>query len=164
MKQMFTPWRMEYILSAKQDGCLFCDMVAAENDRDRFIVHRSEHAFLVLNKYPYSNGHFMVVPYRHVEDLVALTSEEMTDVMELVTLGIRALRASSGPEGFNVGANIGKAAGAGVKDHIHMHVVPRWSGDANFMAVIADIRLIPQALGDTYDQLKAGLEALLAGG
>jgi ATP adenylyltransferase len=164
MKQMFTPWRMEYILSAKQDGCLFCDMVAAENDRDRFIVHRGEHAFLVLNKYPYSNGHFMAVPYRHVEDLVALTPEEMTDVMELVTLGMRALCASSRPEGFNVGANIGKAAGAGVKDHIHMHVVPRWSGDANFMAVIADIRLIPQALGDTYDQLKAGLEALLAGG
>jgi ATP adenylyltransferase len=163
MKQIFTPWRMEYILSAKQDGCLFCDMIAMEDDPDSLIVRRGEHAFMVLNKYPYNNGHFMVVPYRHVEDLEALAPEEMADIMGSVTLGMRALRHCIRPEGFNVGVNIGKAAGAGVKNHVHVHVVPRWSGDANFMSVIADIKLIPQALRDTYDQLRAGLEVVLAG-
>ncbi len=161
MERIFTPWRMEYILSAKQNGCLFCDMIAEERDRENLILYRSEHAFIVLNKYPYNNGHYMVVPYRHVADLEALTPAEMADLMALTVLGMRALRASLRPEGFNVGANIGKVAGAGVKDHVHMHVVPRWSGDASFMATVADVKLIPQSLADTCDQLRDALRAVV---
>jgi len=162
MNRIFTPWRMEYILSAKQNGCLFCDMIAEERDRENLILHRGEHAFIVLNKYPYNNGHYMVVPYRHASDLEALHAAELAALLELAVLAMRAMRASLRPEGFNVGVNIGKAAGAGVKDHVHMHIVPRWTGDANFMATIADVKLIPQLLADTYDQLNEALQAVLA--
>jgi ATP adenylyltransferase len=120
-------------------------------------------AFLVLNKYPYNNGHLMAVPYRHMDTVEALTPEESVDMMSLVSLGVRALRRTSNPEGFNIGINIGKIAGAGVVDHVHIHVVPRWGGDTNFMPVLADVRLIPQDLGETYDELKAALVALLKG-
>lgn len=161
MEHLWTPWRMEYIRSDKQAGCVFCDMLAAGDDRERLIVYRSERAFIVLNKYPYNNGHLMAVPYRHVDTLEALEPEELADVMGLVTLGIRALRACMQPEGFNVGANIGRVAGAGVRDHVHLHVVPRWGGDTNFMPILADVRIIPELLGDTYHQLKGALEGLL---
>ena len=115
----------------------------------------------MLNKYPYNNGHLMAVPYRHVDTLEALTAEEATDMMAEVALGIRALRRASNPEGFNIGVNIGKIAGAGVIDHVHTHVVPRWGGDTNFMPVLADVRLIPQDLNETYAELKAAVDALL---
>jgi ATP adenylyltransferase len=138
-------------------------MLDAEDDREMLILHRGEQAFLVLNKYPYNNGHLMAVPYRHVDTLEALTAEEMAGMMALAMLGIRALRRSATPHGFNIGINIGKVAGAGVLDHVHTHIVPRWEGDANFMPVLADVRLIPQALGETYDELKAAVEAILAG-
>jgi len=157
MKRAFTPWRMEYIRSDKQGGCIFCEMLDADDDRANLIFHRGERAFLVLNKYPYNSGHLMAVPYRHVDTLEALSAEEMAGLMGLVTLGMRALRETMQPQGFNVGANIGKAAGAGVKDHVHIHVVPRWTGDNNFMAVIGDVKLIPQMLADTYDQLAAAI-------
>jgi ATP adenylyltransferase len=158
MERAFTPWRMEYILSDKQGGCIFCEMLDAGDDRANLIFHRGERAFLVLNKYPYNNGHFMAVPYRHVDTLEELTPEEMAGLMEMVTLGMRAARATMRPDGFNVGANIGKAAGAGVKDHVHIHVVPRWSGDNNFMAVIGDVKLIPQLLADTRDVLEDAIQ------
>ncbi len=161
MQQMWTPWRMAYIRREKRPGCIFCDMLDAADDRANLILHRGELAFLVLNKYPYNNGHLMAVPYRHVDTLEALTLEEGADMMAMVTLGIRALRRSANPHGFNVGVNIGKVAGAGVLDHIHTHIVPRWEGDANFMPVLGDIRLIPQDLGETYDELKAAVEAVL---
>jgi ATP adenylyltransferase len=163
MDQLWTPWRMAYIRREKRPGCIFCEMLEAEDDREMLILHRGERAFLVLNRYPYNNGHLMAVPYRHVDTLEALTAEEMADMMALVTLGIRALRRSAAPHGFNVGINVGKVAGAGVLDHIHTHVVPRWEGDANFMPVLADVRLIPQALGETYEELKAAIVAVLVG-
>jgi len=163
MKHMWTPWRLEYILSDKQSGCVFCDMLEAEDDRESLILHRGEHAFLVLNKYPYNNGHLMVVPYRHVDTAEDLTPAEQADLMALLALSIRALRHSLSPEGFNIGANIGQVAGAGVKDHVHFHVVPRWAGDTNFMPLFAEVRVIPQALCDTYEQVKRALEAILAG-
>jgi ATP adenylyltransferase len=161
MQQMWTPWRMAYIRREKRPGCIFCDMLEAEDDRANLILHRGELAFLVLNKYPYNNGHLMAVPYRHVDTLEALTLEEGADMMAMVSLGIRALRRSANPHGFNVGVNIGKVAGAGVLDHIHTHIVPRWEGDANFMPVLGDVRLIPQDLGETYNELKAAVEAVL---
>lgn len=168
MKHLWTPWRLEYILSDKQAGCIFCDMleVAAErprqgDDRENLILHRCELAFLVLNKYPYNNGHLMVVPYRHVDTPEELTAAEQADLMALLALSIRALRQSLNPEGFNIGANVGQVAGAGVKDHVHFHVVPRWTGDTNFMPLFAEVRVIPQALSDTYEQVKAALEAIL---
>jgi len=136
----------------------------APDDRKRLVLHRGGRAFLALNKYPYNNGHLMVVPYHHVDTLEALSAAELADVMALVTLGIRALRAAMRPEGFNIGANIGKVAGAGVEDHVHVHVVPRWTGDTNFMSVLGEVRVIPQALCETYDQLKAALDAVLAEG
>jgi ATP adenylyltransferase len=163
MRQMWTPWRMAYIRREHRPGCIFCEMLDAQDDRNQLVLHRSELAFLVLNKYPYNNGHLMAVPYRHMDSVEALTPEETTDMMALVSLGIRALRHTSHPEGFNIGINIGKIAGAGVVDHIHIHVVPRWGGDTNFMPVLGDVRLIPQDLRETYDELKAALEALLEG-
>lgn len=160
MKQLFTPWRMEYILSAKQPGCVFCNMLEAQDDRSLLILRRGQRAFLVLNKYPYNNGHLMAIPYRHVDTLEDLAPEELADVMALTILGMRALRQVLRPEGFNVGANVGAVAGAGVKSHVHIHVVPRWEGDTNFMSVFGDTRVIPQTLSETYDQLLAALDAL----
>jgi len=161
LQQMWTPWRMAYIRREKRAGCIFCEMLDAADDRANLILHRGELAFLVLNKYPYNNGHLLAVPYSHVDTLEALTSEEGMGMMAMVALGIRALRRSANPHGFNIGMNIGKVAGAGVLDHIHTHIVPRWEGDANFMPVLADVRLIPQDLGETYDELKAAVEAVL---
>jgi ATP adenylyltransferase len=154
---------MAYIRREQRPGCIFCEMLDTEDDRGHLVLHRSELAFLVLNKYPYNNGHLMVVPYRHMDTVEALTPEETVDMMSLISLGVRALRRTSNPEGFNIGINIGKIAGAGVVDHVHMHVVPRWGGDTNFMPVLADVRLIPQDLRETYDELKAALIALLEG-
>jgi ATP adenylyltransferase len=161
MQQMWTPWRMPYIRREHRPGCIFCDMLEAQDDREQLVLHRSDLAFLVLNKYPYNNGHLMSVPYRHMDTLEELTPEETVDTMSLVNLGIRALRSTSRPEGFNIGVNIGKIAGAGVLDHVHIHVVPRWGGDTNFMPVLADVRLIPQHLSETYDELKAAILAVL---
>ncbi|MCX7706647.1 MAG: HIT domain-containing protein [Anaerolineae bacterium] len=161
MKHLFTPWRMEYILKAKQPGCVFCAMLEEKDDAASLIVRRGERSFLVLNKYPYNNGHFMVVPYRHVDTLEELEPEELAEMMSLTTLGMRALRHTLRPEGFNFGANVGEVAGAGVKDHVHMHVVPRWSGDTNYMSVLSETRVIPQSLADTYKQLKEALDALI---
>jgi ATP adenylyltransferase len=152
---------MAYIRREKRSGCIFCEMLEAEDDREQLILHRSQLSFLVLNRYPYNNGHLMAVPYRHVDILEALSTEEAADIMAQVALGIRALRKSTNPEGFNIGFNIGKIAGAGVVDHVHAHIVPRWSGDTNFMPVLADVRLIPQDLNETYAELKAAVEEIL---
>ncbi len=160
MKQMFTPWRNEYILGNKAEGCIFCNMLDAGDDVALHVLHRGEHGFLVLNKYPYTNGHMMAVPYLHVPSLEELPPEMLAGVMELASVGLRALRASSRPDGFNVGFNIGKVAGAGVQDHVHCHVVPRWNGDANFMAVLAEVRMIPEDLDETYARLRPVVDQL----
>jgi ATP adenylyltransferase len=161
MQQMWTPWRMAYIRREKRPGCIFCEMLDAADDAANFILHRGELAFLVLNRYPYNNGHLMAVPYRHVDTLEALSPEETISMMALVTLGMQALRRTAHPHGFNIGVNIGKVAGAGVLDHVHTHIVPRWEGDANFMPVLGDVRLIPQDLSETYSELRAAIEAVL---
>ena len=158
MKQLWTPWRLEYILSDKKAGCIFCEFLEQEDDRANLILLRGQRCFLMLNKYPYNNGHLMAVPYRHVESLELLHPEEQSDLMAMTALAIRALRRAMAPNGFNVGYNIGKVAGAGVEDHVHCHIVPRWNGDTNFMPVLGEIRVIPQSLDSAYDQIKAALE------
>ncbi len=152
-KQLWAPWRLEYIKQAdEQAGCVFCD-AAAGDDEERLVIHRGELAFVLLNKFPYSSGHLMVAPYRHVGELAGLTEEEALEVHRLAVQGVAALGQVYGPEGHNLGWNLGRVAGAGVVDHIHLHVVPRWAGDTNFMPVLADVKVLPEHLLETRRRL-----------
>lgn len=145
---------MKYILGEKRRGCLFCDKAAERKDAENLILLRSPRAFIMLNAFPYNNGHVMVAPFAHVRNLDQLDVETLTDLMLLVTRSISALKTAMNPDGYNIGANVGKIAGAGVEDHVHIHVVPRWAGDTNFMPVLAGTRLIPEELSDTYRRLQ----------
>ncbi len=138
-------------------GCIFCDALAGDDDRKSLILRRGPKAFLILNKYPYASGHVMAAFNRHVGSLEETAPEEIGQAMELVQTAVRALGRAYAPEGFNVGLNQGRAAGAGVPKHLHIHVVPRWSGDVNFMAVVSDTRVLPESLDTTYDRLLAAL-------
>ena len=155
MHNLWAPWRIEYILSKKQPGCIFCDKVQEDRDRENYILYRARTAFIMLNTYPYNNGHLMVIPYAHVGSIEELSTEAVTEMMQLVQRSVRALRKSCLPEGFNIGMNIGRSAGAGVADHVHVHVVPRWHGDTNYMGVLANTHTIPEMLETTYDRLIA---------
>jgi ATP adenylyltransferase len=152
---------MEYIKGPKAPGCIFCDFPAApeSKDRENLVVHRSAHAFTCLNRYPYNSGHVMVIPYVHVSDLTALAPDAYADLQEELRRAVAVLRATYRPEGLNVGMNLGKAAGAGIEEHLHWHVVPRWVGDNNFMPVIADQRVVPEALDAAWEKLRAGYQA-----
>jgi ATP adenylyltransferase len=154
MERLWAPWRLEYIVGERTDGCIFCDFPRQEDDEKNKILCRGSHAFVIMNAFPYSNGHLLVAPYRHLADIADLTAEESLEVMQLAQKCCRALGEICRPDGFNVGANIGAAAGAGIADHVHMHVVPRWVGDTNFMPVFADVKVIPEALETTYRKLK----------
>ncbi len=146
---------MEYIKGAdRDDGCIFCDLPAQQQDPATLIVHRGTLAFVLLNKYPYNTGHLMVAPFRHAPEFQTLTPEEHAEIALLTAEAIRALTATYVPHGFNMGVNQGRAAGAGVVDHIHMHVVPRWGGDTNFTSTVGGVKVIPEALEDTYAKLK----------
>ena len=158
-ERLWSPWRMAYIESAKDapeeaDGCFLCDKPELGDDEKALIVARSEAAFVLLNTYPYSPGHLMVAPFRHVGELEELTDAELLDANHLLQRSIRALTAAMGPHGFNVGLNLGRVAGAGVPGHAHWHVVPRWNGDTNFMTVLGDVRVLPESLEATYAKLK----------
>ncbi len=149
---------MGYVSGARAPaGCIFCTAPAAGDDRGQLVLHRGRHGYLILNAYPYASGHLLAVVYRHIASLVEATSEELTDLMTLVTTATTLLEREYRAEGFNVGLNQGQIAGAGIADHLHMHVVPRWSGDANFVAVVGETRVIPEALDVTYDRLKGRL-------
>ncbi len=161
MKNLWAPWRMKYILSPKQKtGCAFCVPRDGEKDRELLIVHRGRSCFVILNRYPYAAGHIMVIPFRHVSDVTQLSDEETAEMSEMVKLSCRALRQMSRPDGLNVGINLGEAAGAGIGMHLHVHIVPRWNGDSNFMAVMDDVRVIPEALEETRDRLAAVFQEL----
>jgi ATP adenylyltransferase len=155
MKVLWAPWRMAYILSDKNQGCIFCEMPkqGKSRDRDNLILYRSSHNLVMMNRYPYNNGHLMVVPYLHTSSLDGLTGEALLDFMKVTQHSINSLRKVLMPEGFNMGINIGKIAGAGMEDHIHLHMVPRWAGDTSFMTVLGEVRVIPEHIMDTYDKL-----------
>jgi len=154
MKPMWAPWRMEYIQMEKPEGCILCEKPGQDNDAANYILYRGNKNFIIMNAYPYNPGHLMIAPYRHIANLEELTDEELHEYIEIVARSIKVLRQVFSPGGFNLGTNMGKAAGAGIVDHVHTHVVPRWQGDVNFMPVLADTRVIPEALAETYEKLK----------
>ena len=152
-KQLWAPWRLEYVGSAdEQEGCIFCRALAGD-DEEGLVVHRGRRAFVLLNRFPYATGHLMVAPIRHTGELADLEDEELVEVHRLATSGLGALAETYGPQGYNLGWNLGRIAGAGVVDHVHLHVVPRWAGDTNFMPVLADTKVLPEALEETRRKL-----------
>jgi ATP adenylyltransferase len=161
MEHIWAPWRIEYILQPKGDGCFLCEKPKEDNDELNLILWRGKSNFIILNSFPYNSGHLMVAPYRHVGHLDGLTDEEAKEHFDLVKRSLRLLTKVTEPAGFNIGMNLGKVAGAGVDDHIHTHVVPRWQGDTNFMPVISNTNVLPEALAATYKRLKDGLRNML---
>ena len=159
MDRLWAPWRLEYIQGPDDDCCIFCIDENGAEDQTRLIVARGTYCYVIMNRYPYSNGHLMVAPYRHLSDTAELESCEVLEIHQLMIHSQSVLRDVCAAQGFNVGWNIGSAAGAGIVDHIHMHIVPRWAGDSNFMPILADTRVIPQHIESTYALLaKAFLE------
>jgi ATP adenylyltransferase len=163
MKRLFSPWRSAYIQSFKSGprapGCLFCRIARSRSDAKNLVVYRGEEAFVVLNLYPYNSGHMMIVPYRHTGDLGNLTPAEHSEIMSLAARCMNWLSRVSKPQGFNFGANLGRAAGAGIDQHIHFHVVPRWSGDTNFMPVLGETKLISEDLKKTWRELRRAVNS-----
>ncbi|AAR35079.1 HIT domain-containing protein [Geobacter sulfurreducens] len=153
MERVWAPWRMEYLVDEKPAGCIFCPGNGQASDRERLILHRTPLSLVMLNRYPYTNGHLMVAPLRHTADMDSLSDAEMLDLFRTVRLCRSILRDAASPNGYNIGINLGKAAGAGVDDHLHIHVVPRWNGDTNFMGVVADLRVVPEGLQAAWDRL-----------
>ena len=159
MKRLWAPWRIEYIQEPESaEGCIFCDKPAANDDEAHLIVHRGEQAFAMMNLYPYNNGHLLIAPYVHVAELDDLKPEVQLDMLNLATGAMGIMRREMQAQGFNFGANIGAAAGAGIEGHVHLHLVPRWSGDTNFMPVLADTKVQVQALRETRSLLAAAFE------
>jgi ATP adenylyltransferase len=154
-RQLWAPWRLEYVRQADElEGCVFC-LAAAGPDEETLVVHRGAHVFVLLNRFPYSSGHLMVAPYRHLGEFGALSDDEALEAHRLAEAGMAALAETYAPHGYNVGWNLGRAAGAGIVDHVHLHVVPRWGGDTNFMPVLADVKVLPEHLEETRAQLAA---------
>jgi ATP adenylyltransferase len=158
-ERLWAPWRLEYIKGDKSDDCIFCTKPPLD-DEEALIVRRGERCFVMLNAYPYTSGHVMVAPYAHTPDLAVLDEATSLELMSLTQESLRAIGEVYRPEGFNVGVNLGTVAGAGVADHVHMHVVPRWEGDTNFMTALADTRVLPESLVDTQRNLKEAFARL----
>jgi ATP adenylyltransferase len=151
MEKIFAPWRMDYIKGEKPVGCVLCRDSSRNND---LVVHDGKTCYAMVNRYPYTGGHLMIVPFRHLQSLADLTSSERAEMFNLVDISVQVLTAAMKPEGFNIGMNIGRIAGAGIEDHIHIHIVPRWSGDTNFATVIGDVRIIPSDVFQTAKELR----------
>lgn len=161
MKRLWAPWRMPYIeMGGKIEGCIFCVLPARNMDEEHYILYRGKTAFIMLNSFPYNPGHMMVAPFKHTADMYALSDEELLEIDHLNRYSVRLLTETVHPDGFNLGVNLGKTAGAGVADHIHWHIVPRWEGDTNFMPVVADTKVLPEGLKATYDKLRKKMEEL----
>ncbi|MGQ0792760.1 MAG: HIT family protein [Deltaproteobacteria bacterium] len=158
MKPIWAPWRIDYITGEKRSGCVFCDKPKEGSDRGNLILFQGVAAFIIMNRYPYTNGHLMVVPYRHTSELSELDAAERLEIMNLAARCVQILECIK-PDGFNIGMNLGRVAGAGIDEHLHLHIVPRWSGDTNFMPVIADVKVMPEYLGDTYAKLYERLKS-----
>jgi ATP adenylyltransferase len=159
MENLWAPWRMAYISpqTPQSNACIFCALPAENRDEEHHILYRGERCFMMLNLYPYNSGHLMVAPFQHVGSIMLLDAETLNELMAQVQLALRALRLAMNPDGFNMGINEGKVAGAGFAEHMHFHIVPRWNGDTNFMPVIADVKVIPEHLDNVYRQLKEAL-------
>lgn len=159
-KILWAPWRIEYIENChqKKDGCIFCDKPAANNDKANLIVHRLSDAYIIMNRYPYNNGHLMIVPFRHTCELKSLTDNEIMEMFQLIEISQDILNEVMKPQGFNIGMNLGQIAGAGIADHLHFHIVPRWGGDTNFMPVIGKTKVVSEALEQTWEKLKKAIE------
>jgi ATP adenylyltransferase len=159
-KPLWAPWRLEYILSKKPEECIFCVFPAAPEARDRenLVLHRSPLSFTIMNRYPYNPGHVMVVPRKHVSEIAGLSPGEWSDLAEELRRAEDVVRRVYRPEGMNLGMNLGRPAGAGIEEHLHWHIVPRWGGDTNFMPVIADVRVVPEALDASWERLRAAFE------
>ena len=154
MQTIWAPWRIKYILGEKDNACFFCKKAAQDaHDRENFVLYRGKNAFALMNIYPYNNGHIMIAPYAHVSSLTELAHQQITDLFRVTQLCEHVLTQMIQPEGFNIGINLGKVAGAGVEDHLHVHIVPRWNGDTNYMTTISNTRVIPQQLEDMYELL-----------
>jgi len=160
MKQIWAPWRIEYIKSAKPKGCILCDKLKENEDAANLVLFRGKLNFVMMNKYPYTGGHLMVAPYRHAAQLEDLTAAELSEHYKLVQQATSILRRVFRPNGFNIGMNMGKAAGAGIEEHLHTHIVPRWVGDTNFMPVLGEAHVINEALEETYIILKREFDAI----
>lgn len=155
MTHLWAPWRIEYIKNSRKiEGCIFCEKSQENDDKSNLIVYRGQYTFIIMNYYPYNNGHLMIVPYRHLGEFCALGTEERLEIMNLIDTSVTVLRADMTPQGFNIGANLGSVAGAGIADHIHFHIVPRWNGDTNFMPVIGNTKVISETLIETGDRLR----------
>lgn len=161
MERIWAPWRIDYVVGKeKEAGCIFCSKPAADQDDDNLIVHRAQGAFTMMNKFPYNNGHVLVSPYRHVGDVCDLGIEENSLLIQELCRAVKVLRKVMSPEGFNIGINLGVCAGAGIAEHLHFHVVPRWNGDTNLMPVLADVSVIPEHLLSTCRKLREGFDTL----
>ena len=162
MKRLWAPWRMEYILAAQEeeDGCLFCEKSQEKKDKVNLIVHRSQNCFVMLNRYPYNNGHLMVIPYLHESDLTKLCDEILLNMQQTINLAIKALTESIHPHGINIGINLGRTAGAGIDEHLHYHLVPRWNGDTNFMPVISNTKVVSEALNESWKKLNKAFSGI----
>jgi ATP adenylyltransferase len=155
---LWAPWRMAYVSAEQPEGCIFCVKPAAGDDEANQILFRGDLVFIMLNTFPYNAGHLMVSTFRHIADPLAMSAQESSELLYGIRIAIEVLTAVSKPEGFNIGMNLGRTAGAGYADHLHVHVVPRWEGDTNFMAVSAGTRVVPEALAETYGKLKQALD------
>ena len=159
MERLWAPWRIEYILGSKEDGCLFCRVYEENEDRENLVLLRAERCFCLLNRYPYNSGHLMIVPVAHHCRLADLEHEDLVEMMAMAQRIEGLLTRTMKPDGFNLGFNLGKTAGAGIEDHLHLHLVPRWDGDTNFMPVLDDTRVVPQALDALHAHLVEALKA-----
>ncbi len=159
---MWAPWRMRYVSTPSDErpaGCVFCDLPAQADDAATYILRRGRSAYVIMNLYPYNNGHLMVVPYAHESELPALDAEVVSEMMKLTQDSQRIVQQAMRPQGFNLGMNQGRAAGAGIDEHLHLHIVPRWAGDTNFMPAVGDVRVMPQHLDETFALLRLGFDA-----
>jgi ATP adenylyltransferase len=155
MKQLWAPWRIEFIKQPKPNECILCIKPREHRDRNNFILYRGRYCFVMMNIYPYNNGHLLISPYQHTSTLESVENNVLLDMMGVLKQSLAAIKQALSPEGINIGLNLGKVAGAGIEDHLHFHVVPRWLGDTSFMAVAADVRVIPEHLKATYDKLRS---------
>ncbi len=160
MKFLWAPWRMDYILRKREEGCFFCKRPLEHRDRENLILHRGKYGFVMMNRFPYTNGHLLIVPNRHCVTVEELREGEIRELFNLVKTSSQVLKDTLCPHGLNIGINVGKASGAG-EDHIHIHIVPRWVGDTNFMPVLGETKIIPQYLEETYREVRAGFRGLL---